>query len=87
MTPSRWRVVFEEKESAENFLSLNGQKISSGGVIQVRQWETRFTLEQVLAIITEKLEMNQRRALKMPPKPTENKSKWIRRDANFVGVE
>ena len=81
ISPTKWRVTWEEKQTAEKILSINGQKLKNQvGVMRVKLMEMRLTMEEVMTLITDKLETTERRHLKMPAKEEKEKeSKSSRR--------
>ena len=67
VSSTRWRVVFDEKCHAEKLLSLSGLKVAGGGSIFVRQHEKRFSLDEALTLITDRIETAERKTLRKPP--------------------
>ena len=67
---NRWKVMWEEKdkEPYERMLALNGHFLRNqgGGQLRVQAVEYRMSVQEVLSFLTDKLEMVERKHMRMP---------------------
>ena len=69
---NKWRVAWNNRTAVENMLSRNNFKVEIGnqvaGKVRVQPAETRLTLEETVKLITERLDTNARKEMKMAQK-------------------
>ena len=69
---NKWRVAWNNRTAVENMLSRNNFKVEIGnqvaGKVRVQPAETRLTLEETVKLITERLDTNARKEMKMSQK-------------------
>ena len=64
---NKWKTIWNEKEAAEKLMAVNGRVLEGGlGEIKVQQLETRLSFQEVIDLITERLDTNQRKSWKIP---------------------
>ena len=69
---NKWRVAWNNRTAVENMLSRNNFKVEIGnqvaGKVRVQPAEARLTLEETVKLITERLDTNARKEMKMSQK-------------------
>jgi hypothetical protein len=85
--PSRCRVTFQDKKVAERVVGLNERRVEEGSGKKIRATlvETRVNLWEAMNFVTEKLEEDERKSLKLGPQKEQQQE--YRRRAYAVGLE
>ena len=78
VAPTKCRVTFESKKAAQKAVGLKERRLEGGKKIRATIFESRATLWDAISFITEKLEAEERKAMKMRNPHTKENQEYRR---------